>query len=109
MSLSPEDLKLAMSNKSNEELYDILYAHSEDYTTDALEIAKEEFLGRKLDAPTLRSLSTAVGDAKTGDARKVIDTHMVRALGRVAHAARAWILASSPFFPLLVPRLLGHG
>jgi hypothetical protein len=40
------------SNKTDEELYDILYIHSEDYTHDAIEAAGEEFRRRKLDAPT---------------------------------------------------------
>lgn len=59
MSLPPADLKLTMSNKTNEELYEILYAHSGDYTPDAIEIAEEEFRRRKLDAPELNSLGAA--------------------------------------------------
>jgi hypothetical protein len=51
-------MRLAMANKTDEELYDILYVHSGDYTTDALESAREEFVGRKLDASTLGGLCT---------------------------------------------------
>ena len=64
MSLASEDLKRAMSNKTDEELHDILYAHSGDYTADAVEIAKEEFRCRKLDAPTLRSFGAAVEEQR---------------------------------------------
>ena len=64
MSLPREELKQSISNKTDAELYDILYGHSADYTPDALEIAKEEFAGRKLDAPTLNSLGTAVEEQR---------------------------------------------
>jgi len=59
MNLSSHGLKKAMSDKTDEELYDIL-AHSKDYTADASEIANEEFRSRKLDAATLSSLGTAM-------------------------------------------------
>jgi hypothetical protein len=64
MSLSREDLKQAMSNKTSEELFDIVYAHSADYTADALEIAKEELIDRKLDAPTMSSLDGAATEVR---------------------------------------------
>jgi hypothetical protein len=64
MSLSRDDLKRAMSNKTDEELHDILYAHSGDYTPDALAIANEEFLVRKIDAPTLSTLRTGVEELR---------------------------------------------
>jgi hypothetical protein len=48
-----------MTNKTDEELYDILYVHSGDYTAAALESAREEFAGRKLDAPTLNNFGAA--------------------------------------------------
>jgi len=64
MSVSHQDLKRDMSSKTDEELHDILYAHSGDYTADALDIAKEEFLGRKIDARTLSSLGTAAEELR---------------------------------------------
>lgn len=60
MSLSLDNLRQTMSTKSDEELHDILYGHPGDYTTDAIEMAKEEFLSRNLDAPTLSSLGVSV-------------------------------------------------
>jgi hypothetical protein len=59
MSLPRTDLKQTMSNKTNEELYDILYAHPGEYTAEAIEVADEEFRRRKLDAPALSSLGAA--------------------------------------------------
>ncbi len=59
MRLSREELKKAISNKTDEELHDILYVHSGDYSPEAVEIARDEFLIRKVDAPTLESLSNA--------------------------------------------------
>jgi len=46
--------------KSDEELYDVLYGHAADYTADAVEIAKQEFNARHLDAPALANLATGV-------------------------------------------------
>jgi hypothetical protein len=59
MKLSSEELKKAILSKTNEELYDVLYVHSIDYTPEALEIAKREFLARGVDADTLTRLSSA--------------------------------------------------
>ena len=42
-----------------------MYSHSTDYTTEALGIAKEEFLGRKLDASALSDLGTAAEELRT--------------------------------------------
>ena len=59
MKLSSENLKQAISSKTNEQLYDVLHVHSADYTPEALEIAKREFLARGVDAHTLTQLSSA--------------------------------------------------
>jgi hypothetical protein len=59
MKLSSEELKQAILSKTNEELYDVLHVHSTDYTPEALEIAKREFLARGMDADTLTQLSSA--------------------------------------------------
>jgi hypothetical protein len=59
MKLSQEELKQAISSKSNEELYDMPYVHSGDYTKDALEIARAEFATRKVEAPALADLATS--------------------------------------------------
>lgn len=64
MGVSAEDLKRVMANKSDEELYDVLYGHSGDYTPDAVEIAKLEFSSRHLDEPVLKTISTAVEGRK---------------------------------------------
>jgi hypothetical protein len=58
MKLSSEELKQAILNKTNEELYDVLHVHSANYTPEALEIAKREFLARGLDSDTLTQLSS---------------------------------------------------
>jgi hypothetical protein len=60
MSVSVEELKRVMANKTDEELYDVLYGHSNDFTRDAVEIAQQEFSFRNLDPPTLSNLETAV-------------------------------------------------
>jgi hypothetical protein len=59
MKLSDEEVRQALSEKSDEELYDMLYVHPNDYTDDAIEIAKEEFATRNLDAPRLKELAAA--------------------------------------------------
>jgi hypothetical protein len=59
MKLSSEELKQAILSKTDEELYDVLHVHSTDYTPEALEIAKREFLARGMDADTLTQLSSA--------------------------------------------------
>ena len=51
--VSPASLLLAAllaRGKTDKELYDILYAHPQDYTLDAIQAAKEEFASRRLDA-----------------------------------------------------------
>jgi hypothetical protein len=64
MGASVDDLKRVMANKTDEELYDVLYGHSGDYTLDAIEAAKQEFNSRNLNAPTLNTISTAVAERK---------------------------------------------
>jgi hypothetical protein len=59
MKLLSEELKQAILSKTNEELYDVVYVHSTDYTPEALEIAKREFIARGVDAHTLTQLSSA--------------------------------------------------
>jgi hypothetical protein len=59
MKLLSEELKRAILSKTNEELYDVVYVHSTDYTPEALEIAKREFIARGVDAHTLTQLSSA--------------------------------------------------
>jgi hypothetical protein len=58
------DLEQTMSNKTDEELYDILGAHSEDYIADAIEVAREEFERRKLDASGLTCARTTAATAR---------------------------------------------
>jgi hypothetical protein len=58
--LSRQDLKTAMSKKTDEELLGILSAYSNDYRPDAIAIAREEFGRRKLDARTLKDLATNI-------------------------------------------------
>jgi hypothetical protein len=48
MEVSRDALKRAMANKSDRELYDVLYVHSSDYTLEALDVAKDEFVRRKM-------------------------------------------------------------
>src|SRR5437879_2560350 len=67
MSVAADDLKRVMANKTDEELYDVVYGHSSDYTPNAVEIAKLEFSSRNLDAPTVSSLSTAVAGQKQAE------------------------------------------
>ena len=64
MGASVDDLKRVMANKTDGELYDVLYGHSGDYTTDAVEAAKQEFKSRNLNAPTVNTISTAVAEQK---------------------------------------------
>jgi len=59
MRLSRKELKKTISNKTDNELYDILHVHSRDYSPEAIEVARDEFLVRKVDTPTLESLGSA--------------------------------------------------
>jgi predicted cobalt transporter CbtA len=92
---SVDDLKRVMANKKDEELYDVLHGHPDDFTADAIEAAKEEFTSRDLTAPMLSNLSTAV------EAQK-----------RVEDAPLEWPLRILAFFisivALGIPVLLAH-
>jgi hypothetical protein len=59
MRRSDNEVKQARSEKSDEELYDMLYVRPNDYADDAIEIATQEFAIRNLDAPRLRELAAA--------------------------------------------------
>lgn len=47
-----------MRNKSDEELFDILNVHTQDWVPEAVEAARIEFRSRGLDAPTLNIIET---------------------------------------------------
>jgi len=64
MSVSADDLKNMMANKTDEELYDVIYGHADDYTPDAITAAQMEFNSRKLDAPTIGTLDRGVAANK---------------------------------------------
>ena len=64
MSISANDLKRLMANKTDEELYDVVYGHSSEYTPDAIAAAHLEFSSRKLDAPTVSTIDRAVTASK---------------------------------------------
>jgi hypothetical protein len=95
MSTSVDDLKRVMANKTDEELYDVLHGHADNYTADAIQVAKQEFSSRNLASPTLSSLSAAV-----------------QAQTRVEEAPLEWPLRIVAFFIstvfLGVPVLLAH-
>jgi hypothetical protein len=42
MRFSPQDLQEKMSGKTDEDLYNILHTHSQDYTPETIEAAREE-------------------------------------------------------------------
>ncbi len=79
------------SNKTDEELYDILYIHSQDYTRDAIEAATEEFHRRKLDAPAPNIVAAV---------REKEESHLSWPLRILA------FFVSSAF--LFIPSLLAH-
>lgn len=60
MKLSRDDLTKVMSNKTDEQLLGVLSAYSKDYSSDAIEIAREEFERRKLDPAALKNLYTNI-------------------------------------------------
>jgi hypothetical protein len=93
--LSSENLKEMMSGKTDQELYDILHAHSQDYTPEAIEVAKEEFHHRQLDATTISTVATAVEKAREKE-----DAHLSNPL-RVL----AFIISTVGFF---IPVLLAN-
>jgi hypothetical protein len=95
MSTSVDDLKKVMANKTDEELYDVLHGHPDDYTADAVEAAKQEFASRNLNAPTLSTLGSVVEGQK-----------------QVEEAPLEWPLRIIAFFvstlALGIPVLLAH-
>jgi len=95
MSTPVDDLKRVMANKTDMELYDVLHGHTDDFTADAIEAAKQEFASRNLETPVLSSLSTAVEEKK-----------------RVEEAPLEWPLRILSFFIstvfLGIPVLLAH-
>ena len=77
--------------KTDEELYDILFIHPQDYTHDAIEAAGEEFRRRKLDAPAPKIVAAV---------REKEESHLSWTLRILA------FFVSSAF--LFVPLLLAH-
>lgn len=61
---SREELHEAMSRKSYEELCEISYVHPQDYTSLAVEIAREQVRGRNLDIPGLGILASAAEEQR---------------------------------------------
>lgn len=61
---SREELKEAIVSKSYEELYDISYLHPQDYTSLAVEIARDQVRGRSLDIPELCILASAAEEQR---------------------------------------------
>lgn len=95
MSIPADSLRTAMATKTDEELYDVVSAHSADYTQEALEAAKAELASRNLDAPSLVHLDNSV-------AEKI----------RLEQEPLEWRRRITAFFisPMLlfIPTLLGH-
>jgi hypothetical protein len=60
VSPSRDELKHVMALKADEQLYAILHARSGDYTPQAIEVAREEFQQRNLDASALSCPAEAV-------------------------------------------------
>jgi hypothetical protein len=58
MRSSSEDLKAITTSKTDDDLYDVLFVHPQDYTPDAIKAAEEEFRHRNLNAPTSSSVVT---------------------------------------------------
>lgn len=95
MSIPVEDLKRIMADKTDEGLYDVLYGHSNDYTSEAIEVAKQEFASRSLDEPTLSNLGNVAKEQK-----------------QIEEAGLEWPLRTVAFFVstmfLFIPVLLAH-
>lgn len=64
MNTSVDDLKRIMSSKTDEELYDILYGHPDDYTADARAVAKNEFTSRNLAPQSIENFNITVEKQK---------------------------------------------
>jgi hypothetical protein len=84
-----------ISSKSDEDLYDILFIHSQDYTRDTIEAAGEEFRRRNLDAP---AHSDVVADIKK--VRETEEAHL-------SQTDKALAFVFSTVF-VGVPALLAH-
>lgn len=95
MGLSPESLQEQMSGKSNEDLYDILHSHSQDYMPQTIEAARAEFSRRQVNAPTLSNVAIAAERAREKE-----------------EARLSWPLRMLAFFVsstiLFIPVLLAH-
>jgi len=69
MKNSSEGLQQTMRDKTDEELYLLMHVHSQDYTPEAIEAAREEFGQRQLDGPTTGSLA-AVAEKELEEKRR---------------------------------------
>jgi hypothetical protein len=56
---SRDELQQSMAGKLDSELHEMLYVNSDDYTAEALEVAREEFQKRNLDPPSVQVLELA--------------------------------------------------
>lgn len=63
MKPSQEHLRRMMRDKSDEELYLLVHIHSEDYTSETVEAAREEFSHREPDAETMSRIRFAAAEA----------------------------------------------
>lgn len=95
MRLSPESLQEQMSSKSDEDLYEILHSHSQDYMPETIEAARAEFSHRQLDAPTLSSIVEAAEKVREKE-----EAHLRWPLRMLA-----FFVSSAIFF---IPVLLAH-
>src|SRR5258708_7818583 len=59
MKLSSKDLKHTISNKSDQEIYDILFVHRSEYTAEVIEMAREQFRARRMAGRSLDELVDA--------------------------------------------------
>jgi hypothetical protein len=67
-----EELRQAMQEKTDEELYLILHVHSQDYTLQALTVAREEFSHRSLDESRMSRIMEDVEKAREQGQRKLV-------------------------------------
>jgi hypothetical protein len=92
---SSEKLLEMMSDKTDEELYDILHVHPEDYTSETIEAARRAFDDRQLGAPRLGSVAAAVEKVREKE-----DAHLSWPLRMLA-----FFVSTAIFF---IPVLLAH-
>lgn len=64
-----------MSSKTDEELYDILFIHSQDYTRDATESAGAEFRRRNSETPPPSSVAADVEKVRAREEAHLSRTH----------------------------------